>query len=208
MLFIRGVRKARIKTYEVQDRQCENCKDFHLRIKVYKDYYHAFFIPFVPAGVKSSVISCNSCGCLIRFDSLSKEYESKTKIPFYLYSGVLLVALFVLSMFGVSVWGQHERSTYISNPKVGDVYLIKNDSAIMNGYNFVKVKGIAGDSVIAYPNHLLYLTETSAFSSEDYFDADQEVGYTKAQLKQLFDSSKIENVFRDYENATGFNRMR
>ncbi len=106
------------------------------------------------------------------------------------------------------MWGQHERSSYISNPKVGDVYVIKNDSAIMNGYNFVKVKRIAGDSVIAFPNHLLYLTGTSAFSSEDYFDADQEAGYSKTQLRQLFDKGTIENVFRDYGEATGFNRMK
>jgi hypothetical protein len=208
MLFLKGTRKARIKTYQHHDRQCENCKDFDLTVKVYKDYFHAYFMPIVPTGVKTTVIKCNSCGSLIRFDSLSKECESKAKIPFYLYSGVIIAALFVLSMFAVSVWGQHERSTYISNPKIGDVYLVKGEEHGLNGYNFVRLKRIDGDSVIGCNNHILYLSYASSFSPEDYFDTNEEVGYTKSQLKQLFEKGTIETVYRDFDEATGFNRMK
>ena len=208
MLFLKGTRKAGIKTYQYHSHQCENCKEFDLTIKVYKDYFHVYFIPFAATGVKSSVIHCNSCGSRVLSGSLSKEYESKTKIPFYLYCGLILVALFVLSMFAVSAWGQHERSTYISNPKVGDVYLIKKEAKGQDEYNFVRVKRIDGDSVIAYDGHLIYLSFTSSFSPEDYFDTGEEVGYTKFQLKQLFEKGTIETIYRDYDEATGFNRIK
>ena len=208
MLFLKGIRKARIKTYQHHDRQCENCRDFDLTIRVYKKYFHVFFIPIAATGAKTSNIYCNGCGILIRSDSLSKEYESKTKAPFYLYSGLILAGLFVMSMFVVSMWGQHERSMYISNPKVGDIYFIKNEGAGINGYNFVRLKRINGDSVIACDNHLLYLDFTSSFSPEDYFDSDQEVHYTKSEIKQLFEKGTIENVYRDYDDGTGFSRMK
>lgn len=60
MFFLRGTRKARIKTYQHHDRQCEQCKDFNLTIRVYKDYFHVYFISFTASGVKTSVIHCNS----------------------------------------------------------------------------------------------------------------------------------------------------
>jgi hypothetical protein len=116
MLFLRGTRTARIKTYQHHDRQCENCKDFDLTIGVFHDYYHFWFIPVVAAGIKSSVIYCNSCGSRIRSNSLSKEYESKTKVPFYLYSGVILVGLVLLLALAANLLGMLERSRHISNP--------------------------------------------------------------------------------------------
>lgn len=121
MLFLRGIRQARIKTYQHHERQCEDCKDFNLAIGVYQDYFHFYFIPFVAAGVKSSVIICNSCGSRIRSNALSKEYESKTKIPFYLYTGAIIIALFVLFFVAVGVWSQLERPTQNSTPKIGGV---------------------------------------------------------------------------------------
>lgn len=96
----------------------------------------------------------------------------------------------------------------MSNPKVGDVYLIKNEQPGINGYNFARVERIAGDSVITCDNHLLYVSYTSSFNPEDYFDTDEHVGYTKSQLKQLFEKGTIETVFQEYDEETGFNRVK
>lgn len=208
MFLIKGTRKLRIKTWRYHDRQCDSCKDFDLTIKVYKDYYHVFFIPLFATGIKSSVITCNNCGVLIRSDSLSKEHESKTRVPFYLYSGVILVASVVLAAFATSLWNQYERSRYVSSPKVGDVYFIKTEASPLDGYNFLRVKRISGDSVITADNSMVYLTSASSFDSVDYFDANREKGYTKTQLKQLLEKGAIENVYRGYDEATGFNRIK
>ena len=104
MFAIRGTRTARIKTYQHHERQCENCKDFNLTIGVFHDYYHFWFIPIVASGIKSSVIFCNSCGDRIRSNSLSKEYESKTKVPFYLYSGAIVVGLVLFYALAINLW--------------------------------------------------------------------------------------------------------
>jgi hypothetical protein len=208
MLLIKGTRKLRIRTWRHHDRQCDSCKDFDLTVKVYKDYYHVFFIPLFATGIKRSAITCNNCGILIRSDSLSKEYESKTRVPFYLYSGVILVALVALAAFAASGWNQYERSRYIAYPKVGDVYFIKTEASPLDGYNFLRVKRISGDSVITADNNMVYLTSASAFDSVDYFDINREKGYTKAQLKELLSKGAIEDVYRAYDEATGFNRMK
>ena len=207
MLFIKvikGVKRARIKTYKQLDHQCKNCKDFDLTITVYQDYYHAYHIPMVASGIKTSVIQCNRCGSQFGSAALSEEYEAKTKIPFYLYSGVILAGLFLVFLAGVSLWGQRERAMYIAEPKIGDVYLVDGKA---DEYNFLRVKRVTGDSVIACYNHLTYLTFPSSLSSGDYFDTHNEVGYSKAGIKQLYDKGTIETIYRDYDEATGFNRV-
>jgi len=62
MLLFRGVRNGRIKTYTDHEHQCNDCKDFDLKVKVFKDYYHFFFLPAFPTGVKTVKIRCNKCG--------------------------------------------------------------------------------------------------------------------------------------------------
>jgi len=208
MFLIKGTRKARIKVYHHHDRPCENCQDFDLTIGVYQEYFHAFFVPVVATGSKSSVIYCSSCGSRIRSDSLSKEYESKTRAPLYLYSGFLLVGLVVLTLLAVTGWGTYERSRYISDPKVADVYLMKAAQGNLDGYRFVRVSRLSNDSVFGIENDVPYLFSTSSFSAEDYFDPDEQVVFSKAHIKQLYKEDSIENVYRDYGNSTGFNRTK
>ena len=208
MFLIKGTRKARIKVYHCHDRECENCKDFDLTIGVYHDYFHVFFIPVAATGWKSSVIYCSSCGSRIRSDSLSREYESKTRVPLYLYSGVVLVGLVALTLLAATGWGTYARSRYISDPKVGDVYLMKAAQGNLDGYRFVRVSRLSEDSVIGIENNMLYLFSTSSFSAEDYFDLGEQVVFSKAHLKQLYKEDSIETIFRDYSNSTGFNRTK
>jgi hypothetical protein len=78
----------------------------------------------------------------------------------------------------------------------------------LNEYNFIRLKRIDGDSVKGCYSHLTCLSYTSSFSAEDYFDTGEEVWYTKAQLKQLFEKETIETVYRSYDEVTGFNRMK
>lgn len=208
MFLIKGTRKARIKVYHHHDRPCENCQDFDLTIGVYQEYFHAFFVPVVATGSKSSVIYCSNCGSRIRSDSLSKDYESKTRVPFYLYSGLLLVGLVVLTLLAGAGWGTYERSRYISQPHVGDVYLMKAAQGNLNGYRFVRVSRISEDSFTGMENNVLYLFSTLSFSSEDYSDPGDQVGFSKAHLQQLYKEDSIETIFRNYGNSTGFDRIK
>src|SRR6185312_5011006 len=207
MFYIKGTRKAKIKVYHHHDRPCEECKDFNLTIGVYQEYFHFFFIPVAATGEKSTVIYCSSCGPRLRSDSLTKEYVSRTRAPFYLYTGLLLIGLLVLLGFAGTGWGAYERSRYISDPRVGDVYLMKASQDVLNGYRFVRLSRINGDSIIAMGNNVLYLTSTSDLSSDDYFSADAPVLLRRSQLKQLYQTDSIQNVYRDYEGSSGFNRV-
>ena len=85
---------------------------------------------------------------------------------------------------------------------------MKTKQNTLDGYHFIRLKQVDKDSVTAVGNHLMYLDFTSSFSPEDYFDAEQEVRYSKSQLKQLYKNDTIETIYRYYGQSTGFNRVK
>ncbi len=91
MLLIYGKRTAKIKTYSHHLHTCESCGGLDLKVTVHAEYGHLMFIPFYPTGDKSSKIHCNGCRMPMRYDSLQREYEKKSKPPFYLFSGPLVI---------------------------------------------------------------------------------------------------------------------
>ena len=96
MFVIYGKRTARIKKYNDNRHYCRSCNCYDLTAKVYKEYFHIFFIPFFPTGIKTVKIHCNSCGQPFRIDTVKKEYENISKTPFYLYAGLMLIASLIL----------------------------------------------------------------------------------------------------------------
>jgi hypothetical protein len=61
MLFIYGKREAKIKEFNDYSNCCTCCKAFDLHVKVYRYYYHVFFIPFMAAGDKRADVRCYEC---------------------------------------------------------------------------------------------------------------------------------------------------
>lgn len=208
MFILKGVRTARIKTYKDHDHQCSECKYFDLTVKVYKEYFHFFFLPISATGSKTVKIVCNTCGQLFRSDKLNKQYESKTNTPFYLYSGVILVSCFILACITISIFSQNENSRFVANPKVGDVYLINKEQGQSTSYYYLRIAGMSGDSVIMYHSNLEYLNYSSEFNGEDYFVSGEKVIYTRDLLKEMLQKGVINSVKRDYDAESGFNRLK
>lgn len=208
MFVIYGKRKTRIKTYTDNRNYCKSCKSFDLNVKVYKEYFHIFFIPFFPTGDKTVKIYCNSCGEPYRIESVQKEYEKSTKSPIYLYSGLILIAGLILLLVNTNIRNQKEKAKFIENPKVGDVYLIRKDENNSTAYYFLRIKQIDGDTVRAYHNNLIYNGFITKLNDDDFFDVGEELIFTKKELKKMLDKDEINSVERNYGGDEGFNRLK
>lgn len=208
MFIIYGRRKLRIKSYTHHQQSCSNCGTFDMTVKVYKEYFHVFYIPFFPAGIKSSVLYCNSCSQPTRINSLQKLYEEKTRNPFYLYTGLILIGCLISYGVIANLSYQKEKRKFVENPKVGDVYLIRNDSNSKAEYYFLRISRIAGDSVFAYHNSLINERYVSRFHEEDFFMAEEEFNFSKADLLNMLERSEINAVERNYGSGAGFDRIR
>lgn len=208
MLFIKGVNTIRIKKYTDNQHKCPSCGVYDLQLKVYKAYFHVCYIPFIPTDVKSSKIICNNCSQPIRIDSLQKHYEEITKIPFFLYTGLILIGGFIASMFGLSAFVSYQQSEYTKQPQVGDVFEIKNiGEKEFISYYFLRVNTVNSDSIKFYRNHLLYLESTSKFEDNDFFEKDDTVSISKKVIQDMDEKGNIITVQRTYGTNAGFNKI-
>jgi hypothetical protein len=208
MLIIYGRRTARIKKYRDNGHACNSCGVFDLEVKVYRDYYHIFFVPLLPIGNKSVKIKCNSCGQPMRLDAIQKQYESINKTPFYLYTIPILLGALIVILVAGNLKTQKEKAAFVANPKIGDVYRIRKDENNSTTYFFLRLASIKGDTVVAYHNNLEYHGFVTTLNDDDFFVKDEELYFTKHQLKEMLDRMEINSVERGYRDSEGFNRMK
>lgn len=208
MFLIYGRRSARIKKYTDNGQCCKNCKTFELDIKVYRSYFHLYYIPVLPFGDKTAEIHCNSCGEPFRVYTTQKHYADITKTPFYLYSLIILVAGLLTFLVSKNLITQKEKAKFISDPKVGDVYAIRKDENNSTTYYFLRVSQISGDTVLVYHSNLEYDRFISKLNDNDFFVKDEELVYTKKELKIMLDKAEINSVERNYGDSEGFNRLK
>lgn len=208
MFVIYGRRTARIKKYTDNQQACQNCKTFDLDVKVYRDYYHLFFIPVFPVGDKSVKIRCNNCGEPMRLETIQKHYESVSKTPFYLFTFPILFAGLIIILVNTNLNTQKEKALFVDNPKVGDVYRIRNDENNKTIYYFLRLVRISGDTIVAYHNNLEYGGFISKLNDDDFFVKDEELYFLKPELKQMLEKMEINSVDRNYGDYEGFNRIK
>jgi hypothetical protein len=208
MLFIFGIRTARIGNFIDNDQICYPCKAFERQVQVYRRYFHFCLIPVFPMGARHFEIHCKNCGDDTRSESLVKKYESRAKTPFYLYSAIFLfVGLGAFWLY----WNkntQKEKREFVQNPSAGDVYTITEEKNAGNTYYFLRIAAVAGDSVIAFHNNLDYGGFVSSLADDDYFVKGDSVAFSKKQLKEMLERDEIYSVKRNYGDGGGFNRIR
>jgi len=208
MFVIYGRRITRIKKYTDNQNYCKSCNSFDLNVKVYKEYFHIFFIPLFPIGDKTVNINCNSCGEPYRVDAIEKDYERTTKTPIYLYSGLILIGSLILLIVNENIRTQNEKAKFVENPKVGDVYRIMKDENNSTSYYFLRVKQINGDTILAYHSNLVYNGFITKLNDDDFFVKEEELVFTKKELTEMLDKAEINSVERDYGSDEGFNRIK
>lgn len=208
MFLIYGRKTARIKRYTDNKNHCKSCKSFDLNVKVYKEYFHVFFIPFFPTGDKTVKISCNNCEEPFRIDSVQKDYENNTKLPVYLYSGLIMVGALILFMVNENIKTQKEKARFVEDPRVGDVYTIRKDENNSTSYYFLRAIQIKGDTVYAYHSNFIYNGYITQLNEEDFFVKAEELIFTKKELKEMLDKGEINAVERNYGTDAGFDRIK
>lgn len=208
MFIIHGRKWTLIKKYNHHLHPCKNCGVFDLNIKVYREYYHLFFIPLMPYGHRTVSINCNNCGYPMNMDSIKNEYESKAKTPLYLYTIPVIGAVLIAVLLYFNIESQKQKAKYIATPKAGDVYLVRKDENTTTNYYFLRLAAVRGDTIIAYHNNLIYRNFTMSLNDEDFFTTSDELFFTKKDLQRMLDDDEINAVQRDYNKASNFSRIR
>ncbi len=206
MVYIYGRRKTRIKKITDYEGLCSNCNSNGLTIEIYREYYHLFWIPLFPVGAKDGIAICNKCGTRNDYNPRVIHFESNTKTPIYLYLGLMVFMSLILMGIYKNIKTDKDNDLFISEPKIGDVYRLKEKDENGMFYYFLKVVRIQNDTIIVYPNTLQYFGIVSMLNYDDYF-VNQELFYSKIELKELLGKGDINAIYRSYEDELGFNRI-
>jgi len=208
MLIIYGRKSANIKSDINHEHVCSNCNKLDLGIKVYRDYFHIFFLPFFPISYKEVKIRCNNCGEPKYIEPLQKQYEKSTRTPFYMYTWLILIGGLILFGLVANFSAQKENAQLVADPHIGDVYAVrqhKNDTII---YYFLKVSRINGDTIVVYHNNFVYYGSMNKFNEDDFFIEGDEYSFMREDLKEMFEKDEINSVYRNYSALKGFNRIK
>ena len=201
--FFYGLRTVKIKKYDDHQVQCENCHCYSVRYVVYQKYFHYLYIPIYPINDKTIKTVCLECGYGFNQEK-SNYYINKTRTPFFLYSGIILVIGFVLSIFVVSSIYEKIDDSYIKNPKVGDVYRIRDDSNKQTIYYFEKLIQINSDTLLMLHSSLQYNSFITEMNDTDYFVKNDCHKLLKSELISHQDSGHINSVIRTYDIKSRF----
>lgn len=197
-MIIFGTGKRIIETGE-QKYSCGYCgTEKSVRFEFYISYFHIFWIPLFP--YRKQVFShCLHCRQVLGKKEMLPEQlpTERPKTPWKYFSGIFLVFAFILLIF-IAIANEHrETANYLHQPRIGDVYGVKQ----ANGYyTLYLLSDLKGDS-LGFRINDYEVTSSSKLSvirnnhMQDY--GDSLFYWSTAALQKLVDSKVIVNIRRD-----------
>ena len=194
----------RIKRYVDNHIVCEKCGRCEQKFSVYQEYFHIFAIPLFPFKNSKTIASvCTHCGD--KFNERKKDYYvSKTKTPWFLYSGWIVLAGFILTIIFAIKLSSQQTAEYVANPHIGDVFVIHTDSDDNAAYSFLKIKNIYADTLEVMPNYFNYNRFTSTMDTADFFISNYTYKISKSGIKKMLEKGIIRSVERNYDSKNQF----
>jgi hypothetical protein len=208
MLFLFGIRVARIGRYRDRTHICYPCKAFDRDVQVLRSYFHFCLIPVFPTGAKQWGMRCRNCGDETLLENVKKEFEAKARTPFYLYSAIYLFIAIAGYWFYWNKNTQIRKMEFVTRPAAGDVYTMAKKGNDEATYCFLKIISVRGDSVTLIRNQWDYGQFVSGLKADDYFGKGDSVRLAKKELGRMAEEGEIYSVERGYGEGSSFNRVK
>ena len=199
MLFLIGTKDSNIKNGKIENEKCLKCNSKNLLyFSIFRRYVHITLIPIFPVG-KLVKIECDNCKELFDYEDLSlsaqeKLRNEKLESSIWMFSGSIILLLFIANSFNNYINDQKETETLIKTPHVGDIYNLK----FSNGYySTLKIDKINADSIYTTHNdfnaYLPYEVD-DLDKAENY--SNKKVSYSKKELLQLYKNDEVIKIRR------------
>jgi predicted nucleic-acid-binding Zn-ribbon protein len=199
MMILVGIRDSNVKNGKVTNEKCPKCEaENALHFSIFKRYTHLTLIPLFPVG-KYVNIQCNNCSQTFDYEDLSKNIQEqlrnqKLKSSIWMFTGSIILALFVIYTINNYIQKKDETSVLIKNPIINDVYNLK----FSNGYySSMRIDKVINDSV--YTTH----NDFNAYLPYEIDDIDKpenysnrKVHYSKQDIIKLYEEDEIIEIKR------------
>ena len=212
---------------------CPECdKNDEISFVVYDRYFHLFWIPIF-VYYKSGLATCENCGTTWKPSKMPehikrkyKEFKGETKLPFWHFSGLIIILLFTLYIWYSHHQEQIERKERIENPMIGDVYYYNNkaeyieipDTLISNNeesssfinklrkfngepeksFSTYRVIYISKDSIFVYKNNSVVFDKRNIFSIDKIGNYfEDRIGFSRKEIEEMLNKKDIFDIKRD-----------
>ncbi|GJM27378.1 MAG: hypothetical protein DHS20C17_00130 [Cyclobacteriaceae bacterium] len=212
-MIIYGWNSKNIKQAELDAYQCPKCGEKKSVLAIFAHYLHIFWIPLFPFK-KSAKIVCAHCQLDTEEKTLPDEMKvtirqlkSKVSHPKSLFSGLIVIFIAVAFFSFRSVQNANLEQSYVENPQVGDVYIIKGPDETSEYNHFLfKINEIEEDSIWVSFSSYTYNGLVDKLDSRDGF---YDIMYSmhKGVLVEFQESGELKKVLRDYTASAGFDRV-
>ncbi len=147
-----GTNGTHLRTAALSQLDCPSCgTNVDLKVSLFSRYVHVYWIPFFPY-TKLAVVQCGHCQMAWENKALPpslapavRELKQQTQQPFWTWAGVALVLSVMVFGYLHSIRDTHTDEILLANPRAGDIYTVRTDSA--NMYSLLKVRQVSGNSV-------------------------------------------------------------
>lgn len=198
-MVLAGVRDTNVKNGKIYDEHCPKCNEKKaLHFSIYRRYTHLTLIPLFPVG-KLVYIHCENCETSLEYEDLTENAQTKLRneklnpTP-WVFIGSVILGIFTVYAIYNYLNAKDETAALIKKPTKGDIYDLK----FPNGYySNMRIDKITIDSIYTTHNdfnaYLPYETD-ELDKAENY--SDQQVGYTKKEILELYQKGEIIKISR------------
>lgn len=197
LMYIIGHKSISLAKEMVQDK-CPNCGSMYsIEMNVFQKYVHLFYIPYLPAG-KTGISQCSQCGQVLTDKEMPanlkeayQQLKSKTKIPIWMFSGLVLIILLILYQLNNEQRQQKAIAQSMDKLVDGNVLELKFEK---NNFTLYKIHRINGDSVLIRANEY---ESTTAEGLKDIVDSAyvNDLRYlSKSELKKMANEGTVIGV--------------
>jgi hypothetical protein len=201
-MVIYGTTSKNLKTGQIINVDCPHCeKNTSMTYSVFGKYAHVYWIPFFPIS-KIRITECNTCKKTFEYKDLTEAIKTKfarekeknpVKTPIWLYSGLFIVAAYILFLIYDSGETKKNEAHYLKSPKVGDVYSFKSNFGF---YSSMKVFEVKKDSLYVLMNEM-QVDQSTGISKIDNEENYKEIySFSKEQIKKMYKEDEIYEIER------------
>ncbi len=207
-MIVYGTNSKDLGTRKIQGAKCSNCETNEVYVNAISKYAHIFWIPIFPYSKKYFSV-CKNCEQVLEKKEMPQQLKDKLEIekhhfktPFYLFSGLIIIALLI--GYGVYASNQHDKemAEHVTHIEADDIMVFRNGS---KEYSFAKVIEVRNDTIFIKQGQYSYEGGYSAptkseFSSKaatvtDFYT--ETIDYVlQADINDLYEKEELVEIYK------------
>lgn len=201
-MIVYGAKSTELTSEKADRIECPHCDERGWTShRMRSRYVHIFWIPFIPYGKKGEAF-CENCDCITKPKDMPEQmlraynfYKAEKHIPIWHFSGLALLACFILYFYYHNAAIEKRELDYLANPHLGDVY---EYSLLTGDHSTMRIAYFNDDSVWVHYNQ--YVTDKKRDVYKIYDSSNYEkyaFGISRDSIAFLYQSNTIYRIKRE-----------